>query len=212
MRFCVPTLSEEVAKFFDLLLETEGIADVRTGTEEEKILKRLAFNIGESLREATAVLNDRDVIFEYQDISWTPIIGCMEVSGGLPRLGTPRLMAGCYGKLAGVNANEIFWWGLTVVGKVYALASAGGLFHLVLVYECLLPNSQEDLVNLEHAYLVLKEYKKKLDETKDILCKLNQERTKLITRGKKRGSDEMLREVRKKPEIINMLEQRKRSR
>lgn len=79
------------------------------------------------------------------------------------------------------------------------------------MYECLLPSAPEDLVNLEHAYLVLKEYKKKLDETKDILCKLNQERIKLITRGK-RGSDELLREVGKKPEIINTPEPRKRSR
>ncbi|CAG8656332.1 4701_t:CDS:2 [Rhizophagus irregularis] len=48
-------------------------------------------------------------------------------------------------------------------------------------------NNWHNLINLELAYLVLKEYKKKLDETKDILCKLNQRRTQLITRGKKKN-------------------------
>ncbi|CAB5358204.1 unnamed protein product [Rhizophagus irregularis] len=281
MQFCVSTLSEEETKFFDLLLRTEDIADIKTVTEEEKILKRLANNIfdaitmhgrddlsevehmfrnivplldatirkdnhyrvkyGETLLEATANRrnkgtdpNDRarigykvDVIFEYR-ISWAPVIGCMEVSGGLPRCSRSKewddtrklglelrdLWLDAMEKLAGANANEIVWWGLTVVGlkiRVYALAAAGGLFHLVLMYECLLPSSPVDLVNLELAYLVLKEYKKKLDETRDILCKLNQERIKLITRGK-RGSDELLREVGKKPEIINTPEPRKRSR
>ncbi|CAB4388117.1 unnamed protein product [Rhizophagus irregularis] len=282
MRFCVSTLSEEETKFFDLLLRTEDIADVKTVTEEEKILKRLANNIfdaitmhgkddlsefehtsrniiplldatirkdnhyrvkyGETSLEATANRrnkgtdpNDRarigykvDVIFEYREIRWIPVIGCMEVSGGLPRCSRSKewddtrklglelrdLWLDATEKLADANANEIVWWGLTVVGlkiRVYALAAAGGLFHLVLMYECLLPSSPVDLVNLELAYLVLKEYKKKLDETRDILCKLNQERIKLITRGK-RGSDELLREVGKKPEIINTPEPRKRSR
>ncbi|CAB5201940.1 unnamed protein product [Rhizophagus irregularis] len=49
-----------------------------------------------------------------------------------------------------------------------------------------LKSSDPDIAT-ELAYLVLKEYKKKLDETKDILCKLNQRRTQLITRGKKKN-------------------------
>ncbi|CAB4443688.1 unnamed protein product [Rhizophagus irregularis] len=49
-----------------------------------------------------------------------------------------------------------------------------------------LRSSDPDIAT-ELAYLVLKEYKKKLDETKDILCKLNQRRTQLITRGKKKN-------------------------
>ncbi|SRR6266542_362198 len=97
--------------------------------------------------------------------------------------------------------------------RVYALAAAGGLFHLVLMYECLLPSSREDLVNLELAYLVLKEYKEKLDETKDILCKLNREKIQLITRRKKRDLEELLgRESVKKPKIINTPEQKKQNR
>lgn len=26
-----------------------------------------------------------DAVIEYQNLSWTPVIGCLEVSGGLPR-------------------------------------------------------------------------------------------------------------------------------
>ncbi|CAB5374562.1 unnamed protein product [Rhizophagus irregularis] len=72
-------------------------------------------------------------------------------------------MGGCYRK---TNRRKCKWYslmGLTVVGckiRVCALATTGGLFHLVLMYECLLPTSHEDLINLELAYLVLKEYKK----------------------------------------------------
>ncbi|PKY37714.1 hypothetical protein RhiirA4_450612 [Rhizophagus irregularis] len=85
-----------------------------------------------------------DAIFEYQDISWTPVIE----------------WGGCYRK---TNRRKCKWYslmGLTVVGRkirVCALATTGGLFQM---HECLLPTSHEDLINLELAYLVLKGYKK----------------------------------------------------
>ncbi len=76
-----------------------------------------------------------DATFEYQDISWTPVIGCMEVSGGLPRCPRSKewddtrklglelrdLWVNAVDQLAGINANNIVWWGLTVIGKYYNL-------------------------------------------------------------------------------------------
>ncbi|CAJ0645394.1 1758_t:CDS:2, partial [Entrophospora sp. SA101] len=81
--------------------------------------------------------------------------------------------------LTGVDISELVLWGLIVVGRkirVYAFASSGFLFHLILMYEALLPSSREDLYNLELAYLLLKEYKKKLDEMKNMLIELSKKK------------------------------------
>ncbi|RUP48726.1 hypothetical protein BC936DRAFT_144092 [Jimgerdemannia flammicorona] len=104
------------------------------------------------------------------------------VSGGLPEcprskewddtlkltLELQDLWAFAEDQLAGVDTTDLVWWGLMVVGRklrVYALAAAGGLFHLVLTHETLLPSCREDLGSVELAYLVLKQ---KLDATKEL--------------------------------------------
>ncbi|RIA91919.1 hypothetical protein C1645_821376 [Glomus cerebriforme] len=83
-------------------------------------------------------------------------------------------------QLISIDMSKLVWWGLTVV--VYAFAAIGDLFHLVLMYEAFLPSSCEDLYTLELCYLVLKEYKKKLDEVKNMLYELNRKKVQLITR------------------------------
>ena len=64
-------------------------------------------------------------------------------------------------------------WKLGHKIRVYAFVATGSLFHLVLMYEAFLSSFREDLYNLELCYLILKEYKKKLNETKNMLCELN---------------------------------------
>ncbi|CAG8712706.1 251_t:CDS:2 [Rhizophagus irregularis] len=77
-----------------------------------------------------------DAIFEYQDISWTPVIECRRCPGTVWWSPTVK-----------TNRRKCKWYslmGLTVVGRkirVCALATTGGLFHLVLMHECLLPTS-----------------------------------------------------------------------
>ena len=94
---------------------------------------------------------------------------------------------------------------------MYAFAATDGLFHLVLMYEAFLPSSREDLYNLELCYLVLKEYKKKLNETKNMLCELSRKKVQLITR--KRDLEESTgSELVKKPKIINSPDQKDQKR
>ncbi|CAG8638238.1 11558_t:CDS:2, partial [Diversispora eburnea] len=134
-----------------------------------------------------------DAMIEYQNLSWTPVISCLEVSGGLPQCSRSKewddtlklglelrdLWAIAGDHLMGVDVSELVWWGLAVIGRkirVYAFASSGFLFHLVLMYEAFLPSSREDLYSLELIYLVLKEYKKKLDETKNMISELSKKK------------------------------------
>ncbi|KAF0512024.1 hypothetical protein F8M41_018083 [Gigaspora margarita] len=107
--FCVPNLTEEEAIFIDKLLIAEEIDDIPAVTEEKESFSAAYATIGkdgyfwvkygEQSLEATARRrnkerdpNDRaqigfkvDAVIEYQNLSWTPVIGCLEVSGGLPR-------------------------------------------------------------------------------------------------------------------------------
>ena len=94
---------------------------------------------------------------------------------------------------------------------MYAFSATGGLFHLVLMYEAFLPSSREDLYSLELCYLVLKEYKKKLDETKNMLCELSRKKVLSITR--KRDLEESTEsKLVKKPKIVNSPDQKRNKR
>ncbi|CAG8804299.1 18237_t:CDS:1, partial [Gigaspora margarita] len=61
---------------------------------------------------------------------------------------------------------------------------------------------REDLYNLELTYLVLKEYKKKLDETKNMLCELSRNKVQLITR-KRKFEETIENNLVKSPQIVN---------
>ncbi|CAJ0764046.1 9981_t:CDS:2, partial [Entrophospora sp. SA101] len=188
MRFCVSELTESETELIDKLLKSEDVDDIPTVTDEEKTIRKLFSRIKRP-KQRVRIGFKVDAIFEYQNLSSTPVIGCLEVSGGLPRCSRSKewgdtlklglelrdlwVIAGDH--LTGVDISELVLWGLIVVGRkirVYAFASSGFLFHLILMYEALLPSSREDLYNLQLAYLVLKEYKKKLDETKNMLIEL----------------------------------------
>jgi hypothetical protein len=72
-----------------------------------------------------------DVIIEYRELSWLPVVGCGEVAGGLPRCSrakewTDTLKLGrelrdiwCRSQkeLLIDNATDLVVWGFTVVGK-----------------------------------------------------------------------------------------------
>ncbi|RUO96834.1 hypothetical protein BC936DRAFT_141391, partial [Jimgerdemannia flammicorona] len=60
--------------------------------------------------------------------------------------------------------------------RVYTLAAAGELFHLVLVHEASLPSSRRDLVNVQHVYRTMMGFAEKMETMKRILDNLNQKR------------------------------------
>ncbi|RUS17624.1 hypothetical protein BC937DRAFT_89709, partial [Endogone sp. FLAS-F59071] len=60
--------------------------------------------------------------------------------------------------------------------RVYTLAAAGELFHLVLVHEASLPSSRRDLVNVQHLYRMMMGFAEKMETMKRILDNLNQKR------------------------------------
>ena len=64
--------------------------------------------------------------------------------------------------------------------RIYALASAGGLFHLILAYEAPLPSSKWDIRNTEIAYCTMLGFFQKLNTTKKMLVNLNNKRTKIL--------------------------------
>ena len=104
---------------------------------------------GEQSLEATAIRRNKerdpnerarigfkvDAMFEYQNLSWTPVISCLEVSGGLPQCSRSKewddtlklglelrdLWAIAGDHFMGVDVSKLVWWGLTVVGKYYNL-------------------------------------------------------------------------------------------
>ncbi|CAG8478412.1 9166_t:CDS:2 [Paraglomus occultum] len=74
------------------------------------------------------------------------------------------------------GAYNLVVWGFTVIGRklrIYALAAAERLFHLVLVEEASL---HRDLINTEHAYLAMVGFGKKVEITKRMLDDWNQKR------------------------------------
>ncbi|CAG8652162.1 1731_t:CDS:2, partial [Paraglomus occultum] len=90
-----------------------------------------------------------------------------------------------------VNASSLVVWGFTVVAYTiciyyYALAAAGGLFHLMLVCEAPLPSSNMDMCNVKIAYCAMLGFLQKLDATKMKLVNLNKERTAILCSGVKR--------------------------
>nr|CAG8534639.1 14293_t:CDS:2 [Entrophospora candida] len=129
------------------------------------------------------LLKSEDVDDIPTNLSLTPVISCLEVSGGLTHFSRSKewgdtlklglelwdlwVIAGDH--LTGVDINKLVLWGLIVV----------------------------DLYNLELAYLVLKEYKKKLDETKNMLIELSKKRNLEKPMG-----DKLI----KKPKIISTSE------
>jgi len=183
-----------------------------------------------------------DVMIEYQDLDWTPVVGCVEVAGGLPQCSRSKewsdtlklalelrdLWASTTDRLAGMNTKGLVYWGLLVIGgyitisfalrfstgnnylimetgrklRVYAFSAAGGLFHFVLVHETPLPSSCEDLGNIEVACLLMREYKEKLDATRNLLCDLSKIKMQQIARGK-RALEGPKMEPSKKPKIVD---------
>ncbi|RUP48050.1 hypothetical protein BC936DRAFT_145021 [Jimgerdemannia flammicorona] len=196
--------------------------------------KRCWVRYGEKSLEATAARRNKgsdpnkrarvgykvDTAIEYQELDWAPVIGCVEISGGLPRCSRSKewddtlklglelrdLWVFTEEQLVGVDTTHLVFWGLTVVARtirIYALAALGGLFHLVLVHEASLPSSREDLINVELAYLTLMGFKEKLEATIKELCNLNRKRVVLMARGKRKDmSGSPKRGSAKKPKII----------
>ncbi|RUS31759.1 hypothetical protein BC938DRAFT_477136, partial [Jimgerdemannia flammicorona] len=68
-------------------------------------------------------------MIEFQNLNWTPVVGCVEVSGGLPECPRSKewddtlkltlelrdLWAFAEDQLAGVDTTDLVWWGLMVV-------------------------------------------------------------------------------------------------
>ncbi|RUS24061.1 hypothetical protein BC938DRAFT_474194, partial [Jimgerdemannia flammicorona] len=134
-----------------------------------------------------------DVIIEYQQLNWFPVVACGEISGGLPRCSRVKewtdtlklslelrdIWAMAQKELAVAEARNLTIWGFTLVGRklrVYTLAAAGELFHLVLVHEASLPSSRRDLVNVQHVYRTMMGFAEKMETMKRILDNLNQKR------------------------------------
>ncbi|KAG9301434.1 hypothetical protein G9A89_018106 [Geosiphon pyriformis] len=145
-----------------------------------------------------------DAIIEYQNLYWNPVVGCLEVAGGLPRCSRSKewndiLKLGlelwdswtsAEDQLIRVDIGNLVYWGLIVVGreiKVYSLVASGGLFHLLLMDEASLPSSHQDLDNIKLVYFMLKEYKRELDATTNTLCEFNKKKIQLITGAKRKN-------------------------
>ncbi|CAG8675993.1 3793_t:CDS:2, partial [Scutellospora calospora] len=129
-----------------------------------------------------------DAAMEYQNLSWTPVIGCLKVSGGLPRCSRSKewddtlklglelrdLWAVAEDQLKGTDVDKLVWWDLTVVGRkirVYAFAASGGLFRIQ-------------------------------EEAKNMLCEFSRKKVQMITR--KRDLEESAENIlTKKPKIVD---------
>ncbi|PKC11892.1 hypothetical protein RhiirA5_497342 [Rhizophagus irregularis] len=92
-------------------------------------------------------------------------------------------------QLNGVNTSNLVVWGFTVVARsirIYALAVAGGLNHLILAYEAPIPSASWNMCNTKIAYCTMIGFLQKLNATKMMLANLNNERTKTLCCGIKR--------------------------
>ncbi|RUP45523.1 hypothetical protein BC936DRAFT_148060 [Jimgerdemannia flammicorona] len=196
--------------------------DATVGRDEE-----CRIHYGEQTLEPTAVRRNAgsdptkraragykvDIIIEYQELNWLPVVGCGEVSGGLPRCSrakewTDTLELGlelrdvwvmAQKELVVANADKLVIWGFTVVGRklrIYALAAVRKLFHLVLAEEISLPSSRRDFVNTKHAYLATLGFNEKVQETKRMIDALNQNRVAAIRKRDRTPEQET------RPEII----------
>ncbi|CAG8613852.1 8196_t:CDS:2 [Paraglomus brasilianum] len=138
-----------------------------------------------------------DVLVKFLGLYWRPDIGCIEVSGGLPRcnlakewidtLKLGREMCDIWllaqDQLKGIDASSLVVWGSTVVAhtiRIYALAAVGGFFHLILAYETPIPSSIWDMCYIKIAYCTMLGFVQKLDTTKLKLIELTKERAKLL--------------------------------
>jgi hypothetical protein len=126
------------------------------------VLSSILFS-GEQSLEATAIRRNKerdpnerarigfkvDAMIEYQNLSWIPVIGCLEVSGGLPRCSRSKewddtlklglelrdLWAIARDQLMGIDVSQLVWWGLTVVGKYYNLKMQA-ISRFIVIYKC----------------------------------------------------------------------------
>ncbi|CAG8620122.1 11517_t:CDS:2, partial [Paraglomus brasilianum] len=193
---------DNIGKMEHTMRNVVPFLDATIGCDEE-----CRVHYGEQTLEPTAVQHDIgcnpinraqcgykvDIIVEYQQLNWLPVVACGEVSGGLPQcshckewLDTLKLglelrdvwiMAQT--ELVIADAYNLVVWGFTVVGRklrIYALAAVEQLFHLVLVEEASLPSSHHDLINTEHVYLTMVGFGKKVEITKRMLDNWNQQR------------------------------------
>jgi hypothetical protein len=64
--------------------------------------------------------------------------------------------------------------------RIYALAVAGGLNHLILAYEAPIPSANWNMCNAKIAYCAMIGFLQKLNATKMMLANLNNERTKML--------------------------------
>ncbi|CAB4417160.1 unnamed protein product [Rhizophagus irregularis] len=86
-------------------------------------------------------------------------------------------------QLNGVNTSNLVVWGFTVVARsirIHALAVAGGLNYLILVYEAPIPSASWNICNTKIAYCTMIGFLQKLNATKMMLANLNNERTKTL--------------------------------
>lgn len=127
-------------------------------------------------------------------------------------------------ELKGVDATELVVWGFIVVGesryscsfhalsifvtfcfcglehklRIYALAAAGGFFHLVLTYEASMPSSMDDLWNIQITYLAMSALWTSMEAMWNTLCELNVRKVVLERSGQKRKTG-----PERQPEIVN---------
>ncbi|KAG9290368.1 hypothetical protein G9A89_007099 [Geosiphon pyriformis] len=171
--FEVEYLNRNVVPLLDVTIRTDDQYWVKYG---EQSLERVRRNRGRDPNDRARVEYEsaRDPKSEFTPSNW--------------HWNSRDLWAFAEDQLVGMDTTELVWW---VVGRklrVYALAAAGGLFHLVLTHKTLLPSYRGDLGSVELAYLVLKGLKQKLGATKEVLCELNR-KTRLIARWKKSNLD-----------------------
>ncbi|CAB4387099.1 unnamed protein product [Rhizophagus irregularis] len=105
------------------------------------------------------------------------------------RIGITRCVDLAKDQLNGVNTSNLVVWGFTVVARsirIYALAVAGGLNHLILAYEAPIPSASWNMCNTKIAYCTMIGFLQKLNATKMMLANLNNERTKTLCCGIKR--------------------------
>ncbi|GBC01295.1 hypothetical protein RclHR1_04130011 [Rhizophagus clarus] len=143
-------------------------------------------NMGGDPTECARIGYKVDVLIKLPGLHWSPDIGCGEISGGLPRCTRVKewmdtLKLGlelrdvwilANNQLCGVDTNNLVIWGFTVVARsirIYALAIAGGLIHLILAYEAPIPSARWNRCNAKIAYCTMLEFLKKLNDTKILL-------------------------------------------
>ncbi|CAG8776466.1 20972_t:CDS:2, partial [Cetraspora pellucida] len=150
-------------------------------------------NLGRDPQTRAKIGQKCDMILFSNRLGWLPELLIGEVSGSiLPQcssckswqdkikliIGLRDVLVRLENELPGMDQTV---YGVQVVGyklKIYAMVSHGGLFHLMLLYECYLPASLDEMCNIEHVWNVLKTLYIKVKVLEVNLLTLNQKKQK----------------------------------